>query len=85
MLTASYLHGASLPVHGVELQVHWAGQGQGHPETKQLTNLHGTSLPVHGVELQVHRAGQGQGHPETKFYLKGTHHPSYSSSISIFP
>ena len=34
-LTAGYLEGTSLSVHGVELEVHGAGQGQGDPATNR--------------------------------------------------
>jgi hypothetical protein len=49
-LTAGNLHGAPLPVHGVQLQVHGTGQGQRDPETE--INIH--------RRQDNHRTGQGQ-------------------------
>ena len=34
-LTAGYLHGACLPIQGVQLQVHGAGEGEGDPDAEE--------------------------------------------------
>ena len=56
-LTAGYLEGTSLSVHGVELEVHGAGQGQRDPATnrpEKKQDLNGYKRP----SLQMN---QGEG------------------------
>ena len=38
-LTAGYLEGAGLPVHGIQLQVHRTGQGQGYPASSKFSKI----------------------------------------------
>ena len=55
-LTACYLHGAGLGVQGVELEVHGAGQGEGHPDTEQDGSVSKNSDIEVGNENIVHAA-----------------------------
>ncbi len=52
VLTAGNLHGTSLSVHRIQLEVHWAGQGQRHPEQHKILNY---SIPLRiSVKIQFY-------------------------------